>query len=88
MAQVQTYDDNFLFETERNGEYVALEIQVQGYYAAGKLYGPPEDSYPDEGEMNILAVNNAFTKEPWTGTLTDAEESEICSRAWSYFERY
>lgn len=45
---------------------MSLDIQFEGYYQKGKLYGRPEDCYPDEGEDNreitsLTIFNKTFT---------------------------
>jgi len=58
---------------ERDDE--EIELNLEGYYTPGtpgKLYGPPEDCYPDEPEdAELEAV--LLDGEPWEGQLTDEE---------------
>lgn len=67
-------DDGFEYE------YVTLKLDVEGrsYYQPGRLYGPPEDCYPDEGETEITAVIGPDGKD-WEDQLTTEERDMILS---------
>lgn len=56
--------------TEDDGVVVEIEFSSSGYFAPGKLSGPPENCYPDEGEdertlesLTVTDGKNAVTLE-------------------------
>lgn len=63
---------------EDDYEYHTVALQVEGsaYYTPGRLYGPPENCYPDEGEVEITSVIGPDGKD-WTDQLTHAERDTI-----------
>ena len=65
-------DDGFEYE------YVTVKLEVEGrsYFTPGRLSGPPEDCYPDEGETEIQSVIGPDGKD-WQDQLTEEEESMI-----------
>ena len=38
---------------------VYVEATAHGYYDPGRTYGPPENCYPPEGEMDILSLKSS-----------------------------
>lgn len=54
-------------------DWEELELEVHGtaYFQPGKLYGPPENCYPDEGQSEIESIT--LDGKPWDGELTDKE---------------
>lgn len=42
--------------TDKDGLEVDVVVEYKGYYDPGKLYGPPENCYPPEGEVEVLAI--------------------------------
>jgi hypothetical protein len=40
-------------QTLPDGREVDVELAFTGYYDPGRCYGPPEDCYPPDGEVNI-----------------------------------
>lgn len=63
---------------EERYEYTTLKLQVEGssYFQPGKLYGPPENCYPDEGDTEIEAAIGPDGKD-WTDQLTHSEHDSI-----------
>lgn len=59
-------------------EYVTHTLTIEGrsYYQPGRLYGPPEDCYPDEGETEIMSVIGPDGKN-WEDQLSDGEKELI-----------
>lgn len=51
---------------------IELEVHGNSYFSPGKYYGPWEDSYPDEGDTEIVEVT--LDGKLWDGELTDKEE--------------
>lgn len=59
-------------------DYVTFTLQVEGraYYQQGRSYGPPENCYPDEGDVEMtscIGPNN----EDWSDKLTKSEQEAI-----------
>ena len=53
----------FMFYVElRDGSEIAIPVKWRGYFDSGQLYGPPENCYPPEGEMELdyQLPSNAF----------------------------
>ena len=63
---------------EREIEYTA---QVRCDYRPAKLYGPPENCYPDESEAEI----DALTTWP-PGYENKIDEDAVLDRAWEVFQ--
>jgi len=63
---------------EERYEYTTLTLHVEGrsYFQPGKLYGPPENCYPDEGETEIEAAVGPDGKD-WTDQLTHSEHDSL-----------
>lgn len=61
----------------RDDAEVELTIQANvSPLVPGKLFGPPEKCYPDEGgEVEIESIMHQG--KPWTGELTDKERAAI-----------
>lgn len=59
-------------------EYTTITLVVEGHssFTAGKYFGPPENSYPDEGEISILSVIGPDGKD-WEDKLTAEERESI-----------
>jgi hypothetical protein len=76
--QTGNYIAYLLEEDEERYEYTTLTLKVEGrsYFQPGKLYGPPENCYPDEGEVEITAVIGPDGKD-WEGQLTHSEHDYI-----------
>ena len=56
-----------------------LEVEGNSYFHPGKYHGPPEDSYPDEGETEITSVVGPDGKD-WSATLSDSENDSILEK--------
>lgn len=63
---------------EERYEYTTLTLNVEGrsYFAPGKTYGPPENCYPDEGEVEITKAIGPDGKD-WTDQLTHSEHDSL-----------
>jgi len=63
---------------EERYEYTTLTLHVEGrsYFQPGKLYGPPENCYPDEVETEIEAAVGPDGKD-WTDQLTHSEHDSL-----------
>lgn len=57
-------------------EELALEIEGRSYYQEGRLYGPPENCYPSEGETEILSISWKGKPFPWELTENEREQAE------------
>lgn len=57
-------------------EYFTIKVEGRSYFAPGRLYGPPENCYPDEGETEILSVTGPDGKD-WEDKLTSDEKEKI-----------
>lgn len=59
---------------EDDYEYQLLTLNVEGrsYFQEGRLSGPPENCYPDEGDTEIMAAVGPDGKD-WTAKLTHSE---------------
>jgi hypothetical protein len=77
--QVKTAGD--LTEDPTVWEYELIELKVTGsaYYEPGKYYGPPEDSYPDDGGCEIEDVEGPDGKD-WMDRLTKSEVASVEAR--------
>ncbi|MFA5103542.1 MAG: hypothetical protein WC525_10385 [Candidatus Thermoplasmatota archaeon] len=57
-----TFDTTLTLEDQfdQDGNVLEWEVAVEatGYYDPGKTYGPPEDSYPPEGEFKVLSLTD------------------------------
>lgn len=67
-----------LFEDEERFEYKTFTLKVEGraYFQPGKTYGPPENCYPDEGEVEITSCIGPDGKD-WEDQLTHSEHDAI-----------
>ena len=63
---------------EMNYEYQVIPLDIEGsaYYQEGRSYGPPENCYPDEGDVEITSVTNA-SNEDWSDKLSTSERDSI-----------
>ena len=50
------------------------EVEYRGYSDPGRTYGPPEDCYPPEGEIEILSIT--CNGEPFIAAEKEAERIE------------
>jgi hypothetical protein len=57
-------------------EELELEIEGRSYFQEGRMYGPPENCYPDEGETEILSITWKGKPFPWELTEKETEEAE------------
>ena len=59
-------------------EYQVINLKVEGrsYFQPGKYSGPYEDSYPDEGETEIMSVIGPDGTD-WESQLTHSERDAI-----------
>jgi hypothetical protein len=63
---------------EDDYDYHTLTLKVEGsaYFAPGKTYGPPENCYPDEGDVEITSCLGPDGKD-WEDQLTHSERDAI-----------
>jgi hypothetical protein len=61
-------------DAEDGFEYQVLQLSVEGtaYYQPGKTYGPPEDCYPAEDDVELTSVVDMEGKD-WKDRLTKSE---------------
>jgi hypothetical protein len=57
-------------------EEIILKIEGRSYFAHGKYSGAWEDSYPDEGDTEILSVIGPDGKD-WEDQLSDIQKAQI-----------
>ena len=64
-------------ETESE-DYIEVKLNVEGraYFRSGKYSGPWEESYPDEGETEIISIVDSEGKD-WEDKLTASEKEEL-----------
>lgn len=89
------YTHEFCVEREVKGEDVEFTLQVElniEPFVRGKYFGPPEDTFPDEGgiaEINgpIMVQKENGNFEPWPGELTEAEVAKVQENGYAAWER-
>lgn len=85
---------NHYFTLERDdetGECIEYELQVECEitpFTPGKLSGPMDKCYPDEGGYAeivgpVFQLNDDGKKTPWGGVLSKEEESNILEAAYN-----
>lgn len=76
------------FDEERY-EYTSVELTVtgSGYYTPARLYGPPEDCYPSDGELEIESIIGPDDKE-WSLLITELEKDSIEIEFQDYLESH
>ena len=73
-------------QTMPDGREVDVELTFTGYYDPGRTYGPPENCYPPEGEVNIhtahTEVDGTMDFDEWAKKvqLSDADVRSIEDR--------
>jgi len=69
---------SFTYEIYRGDDdnEVSLQIEGRAYYAPGRYYGPPENCYPDESEVEITSCIGPDGKD-WEDQLTESEKDQI-----------
>ena len=65
-----------LDDLEYDYQLITLKVKGNSYFTPGRTYGPPEDSYPDEGDTEIESVVGPDGKD-WQDKLTKEEEDQI-----------
>ena len=70
--------DYVYVETDEGEFEIEVEVSWEGYYQHAKVSGPPEDCYPEEGEMNLTAIEPADDLPPG---ITKDMFKEACSKA-------
>lgn len=82
MAQ---HTQEFSVEREVGGETeeITLKIEFEVYpFVPGRMSGPPEMCYPDEGGFAEINKVMTETEDEWDGELTDKEEERFCTAAY------
>lgn len=81
------FTDYVYIETDEAEFEIEIEVSWEGYYQHAKISGPPEDCYPEEGEMNLTAIEPAddlppgITQEMFKEACSTAEE-RLTDAAW------
>lgn len=70
-------------------EIVEIYVEVTyepGYFLRGRISGPPEDCFPDEGEdpeiTKVMTLDDNGNDIDITDSLSNAERDELCRAAW------
>jgi hypothetical protein len=73
-GELVTADDYPNDAEESDYEYQLIKLNVEGssYFAPGRMYGLPENCYPDEGETEITSVIGPDGKD-WSDKLSNSE---------------
>lgn len=66
----------FEFQVERDDKLISLTVEGNSSFQYGRYSGPPEDSYPDEGETEITSIVGP-DNENWSNKITDEEADVI-----------
>jgi len=68
-------------DADENYVWANVDVEVRGYFAAGRYSGPPENCYPDEGEIEILSATDESGFD-WLPHLTTKETEALEKMAW------
>jgi hypothetical protein len=70
-----------LSEDTAEWTYALIEVKCSGsvFFSPGRMYGPPEDCYPDEGDLELEEVTGPDGKD-WLDLLTKGERQNIESQ--------
>jgi len=83
IKDLQTDQYRLMREDDDPDREEELELQIEGrsYFTPGKYWGPYENSYPDEGETEILSITWNGKEFPWDLTKEEKEQAEdmICN---------
>ena len=62
-------------------ELVTIPLFIRGSssFTPGKFYGPPENSYPDEGDTEISSIED-YNGNDWESHLTNYELNDIINK--------
>ena len=77
------------FETtivDVHGNEIDIVVGYKGYSDPGKLYGPPEDCYPPEGEIEITYITGVDEKDIPDSELKDLETFAYNHLSYGDFE--
>jgi hypothetical protein len=68
-------------EDSAEWKYALIELKCSGsaFFSPGRMYGPPEDCYPDEGDLELEEVTGPDGKD-WLNLLTKGERQNIESQ--------
>jgi hypothetical protein len=72
----------FMTTIFREDDAVEVCVDYDATYQAARIYGPPEDCYPEYGEMVINSVTDSDGGEV---KLSDADEERIEEQAWEHY---
>lgn len=61
---------------EEEPQFILLEITGEAYISLGKFYGPWENCYPDDDEVEIISILGP-NQEDWSKNLSDKEQKDI-----------
>lgn len=69
-----------------SGIEVTLEVEYEAFYIPAKTYGPPEDCYPEDGELQltdftVIEADGEFSRDELDSTIEDALE-RIEEKCW------
>ena len=68
--------------TDSEGNEIPVTVKWQGYSDPGRTYGPPEDCYSPEGDME-LTITGAEGRD-----IPDAEYDRLEELAYEYLDDY
>ncbi len=75
-GELRTYEQCSGDDFEDEYTIIALMVEGSSYFQQGKCFGPPENCYPDEGEIEIISIMGPDGKD-WEDKLTEDERESI-----------
>ncbi len=82
----------YVADKEGNEHEIEITIWFDAYYQAAKISGPPEDCYPEEGELEIVKVEVDGSALPVGVSEADViagvmDDGDMMDRCWDeYFD--
>ena len=67
--------------TGPDGQEAEVAVTYEAYWDPGKINGPPENCYPPEGELNVLALDPPLV-------LDAAQQEYLEDQCWDDFHGY
>lgn len=64
------------------GDDIEVCVDYNAWYQQARVSGPPEDCYPEDGEMTINSVTDSDGGEV---ALTDEQQERIEAEAWDHY---